>query len=173
MVDDQELASVAKRATNAQPGILRAPYSQRSFNDDVEKNESHSYRAIDSGSHNDRSGERPATINSCVSASLQGHRCPHLWWPTSQTNASRIENNTGTVAGEADTAEPCPYSGGFASLISPHSVGNMGNEKHLAVSRRMLQSRRTSLGRGSQGGTQQLDNFGVVRKTLSDSSNQF
>ena len=32
---------------------------------------------------------------------------------TAQTNGSRIENNAGTVAGEADTNQPCPYAGGF------------------------------------------------------------
>lgn len=53
--------------------------------------------------------------------------------PISQTNASRIENNTGTVAGEADTVEPCPYSGGFATVVSPGFKWRQGKLKDIGL----------------------------------------
>ena len=53
--------------------------------------------------------------------------------PTSQTNGSRILNNEGVVAGEADTAKPCPFYGGFASLISPAFRWKNGKLTNIGV----------------------------------------
>jgi len=52
---------------------------------------------------------------------------------TSLTNASRIENNAGTVAGEADTDQPCPYSGGFSIVISPAFRWRDGNLENIGL----------------------------------------